>query len=197
MDFCISLQVYIHDDRSFNLPTLAEAGGHPQDQPSVCSELKIRFMSLFSSLDSEASEDCDEDISDYINSRLVSSPRICDNIRGRDTSDPAAKPGGGLLGSLHGHLVRKAGGCFLYVEGEGGVAARDLPALLLALASEDVTAALAGADPSCRTQPGSTPGTSLLGAHCRLSNTEMVALLLEWGASVDTGTPGTGGATDH
>ena len=99
-------------------------------------------MSLFSSLDSEASEDCDEDISDYINSRLVSSPRICDNIRGRDTSDPAAKPGGGLLGSLHGHLVRKAGGCFLYVEGEGGVAARDLPALLLALASEDVTAAL-------------------------------------------------------
>ena len=39
---------------------------------------------------------------------------------------------------------------------------------------------LAGADPSCRTQPGSTPGTSLLGAHCRLGNTEMVALLLEW-----------------
>ena len=37
MDFCISLQVYIHNDRSFNLPTLAEAGGHPQDQPSVCS----------------------------------------------------------------------------------------------------------------------------------------------------------------
>ena len=159
--------------------------------------LKIRFMSLFSSLDSEASEDCDEDISDYINSRLVSSPRICDNIRGRDTSDPAAKPGGGLLGSLHGHLVRKAGGCFLYVEGEGGVAARDLPALLLALASEDVTAALAGADPSCRTQPGSTPGSSLLGAHCRLGNTEMVALLLEWGAGVDTGAPGTGGTTDH
>ena len=97
--------------------------------------------------------------------------------------------------------------------GEGGVAARDLPALLLALASEDVTAALgcdlnivaasvrvsnllllAGADPSCRTQPGSTPGTSLLGAHCRLGNTEMVALLLEWGASVDTST---GGTTDH
>ena len=96
--------------------------------------------------------------------------------------------------------------------GEGGVAGRDLPALLLALASEDVTAALgcdlnivaasvrvsnllllAGADPSCRTL-GSTPGTSLLGAHCRLGNTEMVALLLEWGASVDTGT---GGTTDH
>ena len=93
------------------------------------------------------------------------------------------------------------------------MAARDLPALLLALASEDVTAALgcdlnivaasvrvsnllllAGADPGCRTQPGSTPGTSLLGAHCRLGNTEMVALLLEWGASVDTGT---GGTTDH
>ena len=89
------------------------------------------------------------------------------------------------------------------------MAARDLPALLLALASEDVTAALgcdlnmvaasvrvsnllllAGADPSCRTQPGS----SLLGAHCRLGNTEMVALLLEWGASVDTST---GGTTDH
>ena len=96
--------------------------------------------------------------------------------------------------------------------GEGGGAARDLPALLLALASEDVTAALgcdlnivaasvrvsnllllAGADPSCRTL-GSTPGTSLLGAHCRLGNTEMVALLLEWGASVDTST---GGTTDH
>ena len=96
--------------------------------------------------------------------------------------------------------------------GEGGVAARDLPALLLALASEDVTAALgcdlnivaasvrvsnllllARADPSCRTL-GSTPGTSLLGAHCRLGNTEMVALLLEWGASVDTST---GGTTDH
>ena len=93
------------------------------------------------------------------------------------------------------------------------MAARDLPALLLALASEDVTAALgcdlnivaasvrvsnllllAGADPSCRTQPGSTPGTSLLGAHCRLGNTEMVALLLEWGASVDTSS---GGTTDH
>ena len=52
---------------------------------------------------------------------------------------------------------------------------------------------LAGADPSCRTL-GSTPGTSLLGAHCRLGNTEMVALLLEWGASVDTST---GGTTDH
>ena len=96
------------------------------------------------------------------------------------------------------------------------MAARDLPALLLALASEDVTAALgcdlnivaasvrvsnllllAGADPSCRTQPGSTPGSSLLGAHCRLGNTEMVALLLEWGAGVDTGAPGTGGTTDH
>ena len=95
------------------------------------------------------------------------------------------------------------------------MAARDLPALLLALASEDVTAALgcdlnivaasvrvsnllllAGADPSCRTQ-GDNPGSSLLGAHCRLGNTEMVALLLEWGAGVDTGAPGTGGTTDH
>ena len=40
-------------------------------------------------------------------------------IRGRDSRDPAgdaAEPGGGLLDSLRGHLVRKAGGCFLYVK---------------------------------------------------------------------------------
>ena len=104
--------------------------------------------------------------------------------------------------------------------GEGGVAGRDLPALLLALASEDVTAALgcdlnivaasvrvsnllllAGADPSCSTR-GSTPGTSLLGAHCRLGNTEMVALLLEWApvwtpAQVGPLTTGQGGDCDQ
>ena len=51
MDFCISLQVYIHDDRSFNLPTLAEAGGHPQDrdQPPPGHRLRQHYQVHISS----------------------------------------------------------------------------------------------------------------------------------------------------